>query len=398
MKKQYILLMLAFLMMGGIQAQDELSSLQKKRDIVGYGFHNVVDVKYHHGQFLKNTGSLDEIMDNPYDAIDIRVGFQSDGKRQMWDQLYGYPVYGVGFYSAFFKGGDLGTPVAIYMFLRAPVIRGKRWSWNWELAAGVSYDFAEYNPNTNPDQQIIGSPTNVYFNAGTGLSYQMSNRWDLTLDMDMTHFSNGSTRTPNIGVNLMGLALGGRYNFNPVQRLTKNIDPEYRPTPRAVFLKKDIEKYHRHWEVILFGSVGGKTTTTQIYDGPTYFISSASLDIAWCYHHVSKVGIGFDGFYESALRDYPAKIEDATFADLTYAGIHIAHYLRVYRLTLITQLGFYLSEHVTHKGATYIQVGGSYSITDQLFIRAALKTRNGAVADFIEWGLGYRFPFAYARK
>ena len=36
MKKQYILLMLAFLMMGGIQAQDELSSLQKKRDIVGY--------------------------------------------------------------------------------------------------------------------------------------------------------------------------------------------------------------------------------------------------------------------------------------------------------------------------------------------------------------------------
>lgn len=396
--KKSILFIVSFLMLGGLFSQDFQQLLQDKRSEKNYGFFNVVDVKYHHGRFMKNTESLDDIMDNPYDALDIRVGFQSDGTKQIWDQLFGFPVYGIGFNQVFFKGGELGTPSAIYMFMRAPVFRGKKLSWNWELAVGVSYNFQKYDPNTNPDQQIIGSATNVYFNAGTGISYQIGNRWDLTLDFDMTHFSNGSTRTPNIGVNLAGLAIGGRYNFNPVKNFTKKDFPDYHPQTRPVFERKELPRFIRHSEIILFGSMGGKTTTTQIYDGPTYFVASMSVDYAWCYHYVGKLGVGFDGFYESALRDYPVRIENPDFTDLSYAGVHISHYLRIYRLTLVTQIGFNLSDHVSHKGKTYFQVGGSFNITDNFFARAALKTRNGAVADFIEWGVGYRIPFAFAKK
>jgi len=393
MKKQYILL-ISILWSAMLLGQNSDSLLQQKREKSEYGFYNVLDVKYHHGRFLKNSGSLDDIMDNPYSSYNIRIGFQSDGKRQKWDQLYAFPVYGVGFYSAFFEGGELGNPNAIYAFMRAPVFRGRKWSWNWELSIGLSYNFQEYDPTTNPDQQIIGSEYNVYFNAATGVSYLVNKRFDLTLDVDVTHFSNGSTRTPNIGVNLMGFAVGGRYNFNPVKNYTKRIDADYRPETRAIFIEKEMPKYKKHSEIILFGSIGGKTTTTQIYDGPTYFISSFSVDYAWAYHHVGKVGIGFDGFYESALRDYPEKIEKPTFGDLSYAGVHIAHYLRAYRLTFMTALGYNLSPHVSHKGNTYIQVGVSVNITEELFFRGALKTRNGAVADFIEWGMGYRISLA----
>jgi hypothetical protein len=105
--------------------QTDTEYLKKKRTSKDYGFYNVVDFKYHHGRFLKNSESLDDIMDNPYDAVDVRIGFQSDGYRQKWDQLYGFPVYGLGFYSAFFRGGELGSPQALYMFLRAPVKKGK---------------------------------------------------------------------------------------------------------------------------------------------------------------------------------------------------------------------------------------------------------------------------------
>lgn len=396
--RNFILILGLLWTVNALVAQDYQSLLKEKRNKVDYGFYNVVDIKYHHGRFLKNSGSLDDIMDNPYDAVNIRIGFQSDGSKQKWDQIYGFPVYGVGFYSAYFNGGELGSPQALYMFMRAPVKRWKNLTWNWELSAGLSYGFYAYDPNTNPDQQVIGSEQNVYFNVATGLSYQIKNRWDITFDMDMTHFSNGSTRTPNIGVNLAGLALGARYNFNPVRNYTKDIDKDYRPQTRATFERKEIPKYLRHLEVIFFGSIGGKTTTTQIYDGPTYFVSSASVDLAWAYHHIGKAGIGFDVFYESALRDYPEKIENASLGDLTYSGIHIAHYLKMYRLTLVTQLGFNLSDYVSHKGNTYIQVGGSYDITENFFARAALKTRNGAIADFIEWGVGYRIPFAYTKK
>lgn len=396
MKHQLLLAILVFSTVLNF-AQTDTKELQQKRNSTDYGYFNVVDVKYHHGQFLKNSESLNDIMDNPYDAIDIRIGFQADGLRQKWDQLYGYPVYGVGFYSASFKGGELGSPQAYYMFMRAPVIRGKKLSWNWELAVGLSYGFYKYDPNVNPDQQVIGSEHNVYFNAATGISYDIGKRWDFTLDLDVTHFSNGSTRTPNLGVNLIGLSLGGRYYFNPVRNYTKAVDENYRPLTKPVFVKNEIPKFQRRSEIILFLSAGGKTTTTQIYDGPTYFISSFSLDYAWAYHHIGKVGAGFDAFYESALRDYPNKIENPSLSDLMFYGFHISHYLRIYRLTLVTQLGFNLSDHVSHKGNTYFQVGGSFNLTEQLFIRAALKTRNGAVADFIEWGVGYRIPFAFGK-
>lgn len=396
--QRVILICVSLLFWNGLMAQDYQKRLEDKRNEKDYGFYNVVDFKYHQGRFMKNSESLDDIMDNPYSAIDARIGFQSNGKKQMMDQLYGFPVYGFGFYKAFFDGGELGSPNAFYMFMRAPILSGKRLTWNWELAAGLSYGFTPYNPETNPDQQVIGSEQNVYFNAATGLSYEISDRFDVSLDLDMSHMSNGSTRTPNLGINLLGLAIGARYNFNPVKNYTISADGEYLPANRPELIKKSIPKFLRHSEIILFGSIGGKTTTTQPYDGPTYFVSSVSVDYAWCYHHVGKLGIGFDGFYESALRDYPEKIEDPSFADLSYAGFHIAHYLKIYRLTLVTQLGFNLSEHVSHKGNTYIQVGGSFDVTDRFFVRAALKTRNGAVADFIEWGGGYRIPFAYGRQ
>jgi len=291
-KTHFFLVLLLLWVSGILSAQDFQQQLQKKRSQPDYGFYNVVDVKYHRGSFLKNSHSLDNIMDNPYDSYDVRIGFQSTGLKKKYDQLYGFPVYGVGFYHVFFKGGELGAPQALYLFMRSPVIRGKKLSWNWELAAGLAYGFYKYDPNVNPEQQVIGSNHNVYFNVATGISYPVNQRFDLTLDFDLTHFSNGSTRTPNIGVNLAGLALGARYSFNPIRNYTKLIDSTYRPTTKPVFVKKKIEKYTRHSDIIVFGSMGGKTTTTQIYDGPTYFISSLSLDYAWAYSHLGKVGIG----------------------------------------------------------------------------------------------------------
>lgn len=396
--KGSLLFLLNLLIIGSIGAQDYQNQLSEKRKKEDYGFYNIVSARYHHGRFLKNSESLDDIMDNPYDSYDIRVGFQGNGVKQKSDKLYGFPVYGVGFYHIFFEGGELGAPQALYIFIRAPIFTRSKISMTWELATGLAYGFYKYDPTTNPDQQVIGSEHNVYFNAAAGVTYHLNKRFDLTFDFDLSHFSNGSTRTPNQGINLVGLALGGRYNFNPVKNYTKAVDPSYQPSSRPVFERSPIEKYQRHSEILISANMGGKTTTTQIYDGPTYFIASLSVDYAWAYHHVGALGAGLDGFYESALRDYPVRIEDPSFSDLSYAGWHISHYLKMYRLELITQLGFYLTNNVDHKGNTYIRAGGRFNITDKFYAGASLKTRNGAVADFIEWGIGYRIPFAFAKK
>ncbi len=80
MKKIIAILVFGLLLFGNLLAQDYPQMLKDKRNSLNYGYFNVIDFKYHHGRFMKNTESLNDIMDNPYDALDFRVGFQSSGK------------------------------------------------------------------------------------------------------------------------------------------------------------------------------------------------------------------------------------------------------------------------------------------------------------------------------
>jgi hypothetical protein len=338
-----------------------------------------VELKYHYGKFARKTNSdVTSIVENPYNAINLRVGIQSSGIKQEWDQIYGYPIYGVGLYKIWFYGNELGSPQAVYIFLKPPIIRTKNFSWNWEISAGISFGFNKYNPYTNSEQKVIGSNVNSYFNLGTGINYSISERWDLSFFVDLTHFSNGAVRTPNIGVNLMGISPSIIYNFNK-----KN----GKKFSRNTFEKKELSKFKRSSNLQILAVGGGKTTTNDIYDGPTYFAGSLSFDYAYKYSRVSKIGIGIDGFYESALRKYPDPgIEDPSFSDLSYLGIHLAHHLMVYKFRMMLQFGTYLTSNVSHKGSTYIIVTLDYYAAKNLFFSYHLKTRNGSVADF--FGLG----------
>lgn len=384
MKQYYLLLYFIFNFSKLIISQEPQQNFEENKIFQNNKLFKLIDIKYHHGKFIKNTSRLNNIMNNSYDALDIRFGIKGDGKKQKWDKLYGFPEYGLGFYSIFFKGPELGSPNAIYLFLRPPIFKHKRFEIDWELATGLSFRFKKYNPETNPEQQIIGSSVNIYVNLATGISYLIGNKYSLTLDFDATHFSNGSIKTPNIGVNIFGFAIGGRYNVS--NKIRKNLK------------KLEIPKYIKHSEIIIYGGAGSKATTTQIFDGPNYFVSAISLDYAFCYHHIGKIGVGIDGFYESALQTYPEKIINPKFSDFIYSGIHISHYLRFYKLAFVTQLGYNLSAKVAHKKATYFILGSVFNINDKIFLRIDLKTRNGPVADFIVWGIGYNIPILNKNK
>jgi len=369
-----------------------LSNAQLKKQVwdgkKNYGFFNTVEFHSAHGMFLKNSNQLDEIMDNPYSDFALRIGIQSHGKK-LWEQILGYPIYGMGFYSAYFYDDDpLGAPAALYLFINAPIKRWNKFSIKWELAAGLSYGFNPQDSIHNPENNVIGSKKNVYFHGKIIAEYRLNKRWDIGLGGGFNHFSNGSTQTPNLGINLAGITLNARYSFNPVKAYTKHIDPKYQPQVRPDFIHRNIPKTKTHHELSIYYAAGGKATTTIYINGPIYFISALTADYHYKYYHIAKVGIGLDYFYEAALKDYQ-NLDNPSFNDLTYTGIHLSHILYFDKLALVFQPGIYLSNNVKHKDSYYLRVGGRYDITDRLYVQAALKTRNGAIADFIEWGLGY---------
>jgi len=379
-----LLLVLILLSWISSSAQNKKQPWEGKKN---YGYFNTIEFNTSHGSFLKNSQTLDEVMENPFSDFALRIGIQSTGKH-LWEQILGYPIYGMGFYSAYFYNDDpLGSPAAVYLFLNAPIKRWNKFSIKWELAVGLAYGFHPYDSVINPSNNVISSKKNVYFHLKTLAEYQISNRWDIGIGFGANHFSNGSTQTPNLGINLASIALNVRYNFNPVKAFTKHIDPDYQPQIRPDFVPKNIPKTKTAHYISLYYAAGGKATNTVYSDGPIYFISALSIDYHYKYYHIARVGLGIDYFYESARREL---YEGPSFSDLTYVGIHLSHVLYFDKLALVFQPGIYLSNNVKDKDNYYMRVGGRYDISDKFFVQAALKTRNGATADFIEWGLGYR--------
>lgn len=391
MKHKYFLLLLFIPLL--IDAQEiEQSNFKIPKDDPNYGVFGYVEAVYHYSRYLKNTDNLSDIMSNRANTFEMKVGIQSVGKKK-WQQYWAYPTYGIGFYSASFGSADtLGEPSAVYLFYGGPMKRWKRLGLFYEMSVGVSYDFVKYDPITNPQNDLIGSTVNVYLAARLYLQYKINSRLDASLGLDLAHFSNGSTRTPNMGLNIYGPNLALKYNFNPVRNYTKKIDDKYKPPLRPEFIKSEWPEKDKSNFIHLFVAAGGKTTNKQPYDGPTYFVSTIAVDYTRQYSHIARWGAGLDFFYDSSLRENSEDTQDVPFGDLIQIGAHMGNELIINKFAFITQFGYYLysPETASYKSSWYLRFNLRYLICDQFGIQGGLKTLNGGVADFIEWGLYFR--------
>jgi len=158
---------------------------------------------------------LDEETLAGYGAIELRYAWQNSNP-DSWASQYGYPSYGIGFYSGFV--GDpqiLGNPNTLFGFINFPVSKPtKRNALNIEPALGLTYNLEPFDSETNFTNDAIGSRTTLYFNLNLGWTYQWTKEMDIVYGIDFTHFSNGRSNTPNWGLNMFGINLGLRYHYN----------------------------------------------------------------------------------------------------------------------------------------------------------------------------------------
>jgi hypothetical protein len=350
---------------------------------------NTLELRIHRGGIMPNNSTLDHLLTDPYTSLEMRFGWQSYG-HSSWNQLFNNPIYGFGYYQSVLHAKDyLGNPSALYFFFNAPFKKGRRLEFRYDVGVGVSYDFTEYDPDLNPENDLIGSNINVYFSGALEAVYKMTERSDISLGVDLTHFSNGRTRTPNKGVNLIGFNMGYRYYIMTNKRYDFfKLAEKKRPNPYFTELP-EFKPYIEYYTVFS----GGVTTTelTKADRNLKYGAGSITIDAVRHYSHASKYGVGFDIFYDGSQQEsYEGSSPGSK--ELWYYGVHIGHELKIFRFTAIVQLGFNLVERIS-KGDIYSRISLRYDINDKVFARVGLKTLNGAAADFIEWGVGYTINY-----
>ncbi len=139
-------------------------------------------------------------------AIDFSISKNIKGN-DYWQRIYHYPLYGV-----IFKYMHLGAPreslgyaLVISPFYEFTIHTNKYYSSHFVVCSGLSYNSKKYDPLYNPLQNAISTSWNNHTSFEWKLKFNASKRFNLYTGISLTHISNGSFKSPNLGLNYINL-------------------------------------------------------------------------------------------------------------------------------------------------------------------------------------------------
>ncbi|MBA7628311.1 hypothetical protein ES703_35790 [subsurface metagenome] len=269
-----------------------------------------------------------------------------------------------------------GKAHAAFLFIDIPFSsKVKKLYSNYRIGFGVSYLTRQFDVSENPLNLAISSGLNIYVNFKYNVRFRIDKKNEVLAGIGFSHFSNGKLATPNLGINTVTVSLGYLYNIMPARYPRQT--PEIKPS-----LKKN---------TIEFILTGGAKTDDQI-SGKYYFISSFIMDYKFVPGMKYSFGAGVDFFYDESLG--PNKVGDEggnyTSSDLFQIGLHGAFYTRYSKLNIVLQVGSYVHANYYKYTRVYSRIGFRYEIYHNILLNLSLKAHR-AIADYMEWGIGYRF-------
>lgn len=312
-----------------------------------------------------------------YNGINLRIGWQTDRKGDAYHQLYNYPVYGIGLYASTFRKPEIGTPTAIYGFFAAPIEAGrfKRWDLNYRISLGLAGNFEPYNEEKNPLNILLGSHRNVFIDLGVQANYRLSSYLLLGAGLSFHHFSNGSIRQPNKGINLLPLSLSVTY-------------VPYQKTPD--FTKRELPAADERGQLHMHYAFGIKQFEPK--NRRRYFKSTVGLYWSYSVGYKWRLGMGGDLFYSDSGNQPEIAGDALNKLGSMFSGgpaFYVDHVL-TRKLFLNGNAGVYLHRNNFNGEikAVFLRLGTRYYIWKDMYAGVSIKA-HGAKADFVEWTMGY---------
>ena len=350
-----------------------------------------ISVKALSGAHLYSGETLSDKVSFGYSAMDIRFAWHPS-KDNPWTRDTGFSSYGFGFYTA--NVGDpqvFGNPTALYGFVNFFLSNPSRRNvFEISPALGLTYHLQPYDPETNPTQDALGARAAVYFNVNFGAAYKFTRELDLLYGIDFTHYSNGRSFTPNYGLNLFGFNAGMRYHFNQEQRkldpdpYTTNVLPaRFNRPERPASEENDFAN-----SIDLYAALGTVQNNEDAGTSTRYGTFSGVIDYRHYFSRMHGFTAGVDFFVDNSLApSYPDS------GDTFLLAAHAGYDFMFWRFAIRAQVGTYITDD-RGKGNFFIRPAIQYEISKSVFAQIGLKTKAGAAADWIEFGIGWK-PFKW---
>ena len=323
-------------------------------------------------------------------GVTVEIGRQTGGARE-WHRVYNYPSYGVGFFAGRFDHEqELGRPLAIYGFFSWPFPLSARTQVTADLGLGVSWNWTAFDSRSNPTNTALGSAAAYHVDGGVFLHYLATAHASVYGGMNVTHWSNGATRQPNLGLAVIGPKVGVRYDVG--RRVVH---------PRA----HDLPPFVPAWEFVV-GVAGsprnvvaaGNVAVEGIDRRRTFGALNVTTGIQRHFYRFGKLAAGADLTYDGAAGARVdvvdgRQIESRAPVDRRAAAGVFGGYEHVMaRLSVLLQLGYSAWRGFDDPDVPrfYQRYGARFQLSRHLWSTFAVRSVKGRKASFMELGLGYR--------
>jgi len=332
---------------------------------------------FYFGKIIKHSPLLSPIIEKYAFSGEIFFSKQTYGKH-LWNTFYNYPEYGI-----CFKFLDLGSPnhagnaQCLFPYLNFHFLNNQnRININLRAGAGFANVQKIYNSEKNPLNLAFSTNINILLNAQLQATYKISNMWSFFAGGDITHFSNGALKMPNLGMNLFSIFSGISHSFGKENRLET--------------FENRINKKNKNWDFSVFLIIGMKQINP--IGGKNYIAGDFNIELTKKHLQYTRFGLSLDITHDGSEYDcivfqsLPA-VDRLKTTRIGVSGGYV-WYFGDFSIDLF--LGRYLHEPNPLYGNVYQRTSLRYPLSDRLKLSLTFRNHKGK-ADFIGLGLGYRF-------
>lgn len=332
-----------------------------------------ISAQVHYGFLMIHRPSMIGLVTGHTVGGEIDVTKVANG-HTVFERAYHYPEVGLAYcYFALGNPDVVGNAQAIYPFVNFPLARSKKLQLGLRIGGGIGYINKVFNAHENFKNNAISSHINGVMSLRFCLDYKLNIKSKLSFGLGLTHWSNGSTVVPNLGINVNTVCLSYQHFFGKESKYNRDSLPLFKSTWKNSFF---IAAFHK--QIVPAG-------------GSSFLVGTIYGNRSYQFNRKSSLGYGVDLFYNKAIIESLKRQDLApTAIDAWRAGIHLSYMLSMGDCAITIENGVYVYGKLDGDTWLYTRLGVRQKLSKHFFACVNLKTHY-AKADFFEFGVGYEF-------
>ena len=338
------------------------------------------------GKVWKHKEAL--LYETPAVSSGFQIGVYRDLKStSFWKNKWNHPKLGLAY--SFLSFGDkevLGFAHSVFPNAYFNVFNRERIKVQVSAGFGISYLTRTYQNQINETNNAIGSSINNISKIGIGLRHQF-NQISIRAGVDFTHYSNGGTKSPNSGINVVTGSFSMIKSFG-VQEKKTLIEPS----------DDGVNNFKRHGFNLQY-HIG--ITEDDVLNGPKYLIHAVSAAYRFKFSRAYSLLAGLEYEYNYAKFHFELNAfqdrETASRRAKQWVYI-IAQEFQLVDFSLRTQIGIYSNQPVDNNNDPfYFKLIPQYNIrvnnlpyVQSIGLGVALKSHY-AKAEFLGLSMNINF-------